>query len=446
MTTPIVDFVKKYAQSDSVRAHMPAHKGEGALGFEALDLTEIRGADSLYEAAGIIAESEKNAGELFGAHTFYSTEGSSLCIRAMLLLCVRYAARQGKKPLIFAGRNAHKTFLSAAALTGAEISWLSTDVAESYLSCRLTAPCVAEMLDGAYEKPVAVYITSPDYTGAVCDVEGIAEECHKRGVLLLVDNAHGAYLKFVGEGHHPIDIGADVCCDSAHKTLPCLTGAAYLHVSKNAPALFADGAKDALATFGSTSPSYLILQSLDAVNGYLHERGRSDYPSCAERVAALKVRLVAHGYRLIGDEPLKITIDALDFGLRGNELLMALEKENIFCEFADSELCVLMLSPNNTEADFMRLENALIRIEKKQSLARGEKLTVKAVSVMSPREAMLAPSEVLPVDKCEGRILASPSVGCPPAVPILVCGEVIDKSAIALFKYYGVEECRVVLT
>ena len=113
MKTPIVDFLNGFVNSNPTRLHMPGHKGK--LGYER-DITEVSGADSLYHADGIILESEKNAGELFGAHTFYSTEGSSLCIRAMLLLCVRYAARQGKKPLIFAGRNAHKTFLSAAAL------------------------------------------------------------------------------------------------------------------------------------------------------------------------------------------------------------------------------------------------------------------------------------------------------------------------------------------
>ena len=112
MKTPICDFIENYKNSDTVRAHMPGHKGRGLLGFEGLDITEIPGADSLYEANGIIYESEQNASGLFGVHTFYSTEGSSLCIRAMLHLCT--IAKE--KPLIFAARNAHRSFLSAAAL------------------------------------------------------------------------------------------------------------------------------------------------------------------------------------------------------------------------------------------------------------------------------------------------------------------------------------------
>ena len=111
MDTPICDFVRGYARSGALRLHMPGHKGEGPLGMEALDITEIPGADSLYEADGVIAQSEKNASALFGAPTLYSTEGSSLCIRAMLALVQRHAAAQGRRPMIAAGRNAHKTFL-----------------------------------------------------------------------------------------------------------------------------------------------------------------------------------------------------------------------------------------------------------------------------------------------------------------------------------------------
>ncbi|MBO5122976.1 MAG: amino acid decarboxylase, partial [Oscillospiraceae bacterium] len=110
MTTPICDFARRYAERHALRLHMPGHKGCGFLGVEQWDITEIDGADSLYEAAGIIRESEDNASALFGAPTFYSTEGSSQCIRAMLYLVALHAKKQGKRPRILAGRNAHKTF------------------------------------------------------------------------------------------------------------------------------------------------------------------------------------------------------------------------------------------------------------------------------------------------------------------------------------------------
>ena len=117
MHTPICDFVSRYCEEKALRLHMPGHKGNGVLGVEPYDITEISGADSLYEASGIIHESERNAAELFGtAATFYSAEGSSLCIRAMLYLALCYAKKEGKKPLILAARNVHKTFVFAAAV------------------------------------------------------------------------------------------------------------------------------------------------------------------------------------------------------------------------------------------------------------------------------------------------------------------------------------------
>ena len=117
MTTPIVDFVRSYAQSGTARLHMPGHKGQSLLGFEPLDITEICGADELYAPEGIIAESEANATRLFGtAHSYYSTEGSSQCIRAMLFLALQGAPQNGRRPVLLAARNAHKALLYAAAL------------------------------------------------------------------------------------------------------------------------------------------------------------------------------------------------------------------------------------------------------------------------------------------------------------------------------------------
>ncbi|MBR5279188.1 MAG: amino acid decarboxylase, partial [Clostridia bacterium] len=129
MNTPICDFVEHYASKNAVRAHMPGHKGNSFLGCEALDITEINGADSLFESEGVIAESEKNASGIFGCNSFYSAEGASLCIRAMLYL----AKLWGKNDLkIIAARNCHKSFISGIALLDIDIDWLTP--AGSYLS------------------------------------------------------------------------------------------------------------------------------------------------------------------------------------------------------------------------------------------------------------------------------------------------------------------------
>ena len=224
MNTPIVDFVRDYEKKNMMRMHMPGHKGVNILGCESMDITEIQGADSLYEAEGIIAESEANATELFGtAKTLYSTEGSSQCIRAMMYLAVN-ASRKEKKPFVLAARNVHKAFLYAAALVDFDVKWLWPEEMHSLCSCKVTPEMVEKELSSQEELPAAVYLTSPDYLGGCADIQGIAKVCHKYGTILAVDNAHGAYLHFLERAVHPIDLGADICCDSAHKTLPVLTG------------------------------------------------------------------------------------------------------------------------------------------------------------------------------------------------------------------------------
>ncbi|MBQ7919475.1 MAG: aminotransferase class V-fold PLP-dependent enzyme [Lachnospiraceae bacterium] len=446
MNTSICDFVNEYKKSSALRFHMPGHKGCSFLGVEALDITEIEGADSLYEAAGIIRESEDNAGSLFGCATLFSTEGSSQCIRAMLYLAVLHAKRTGRKPFILAAGNVHKTFLSGAALLDLDVEWMYPKEQASYLSCKLDGVLVEEYLRKSSEKPAAVYLTSPDYLGNVAPIKEIAEVCHRHEVLLLVDNAHGAYLKFLKESGHPCDLGADLCCDSAHKTLPVLTGGAYLHIGSSAPEYLVGQAKNALALFGSTSPSYLILQSLDKANAYLADGYRDRLQDFILKVGKCKTSLIAHGYVLAGDEPLKITICAKAYGYEGMELAALLLKENIVCEFADPDYIVFMVTPENGEEGLVRLEETLISIPRKNCELEMVPTFVSCERRMSIREAMLSLSEEIPVAEAEGRILAAASVGCPPAVPIVVCGQRISKEAIAVFEYYGIEKCRVVLS
>ena len=273
---------------------MPGHKGKNLLGFEDMDITEIVGADSLYEVSGIIRESEQNASELFGCKTYYSTEGSSQCIRAMMYLISLVAAENGERARILAARNCHKTFVSACALIDLDVSWI--DACGGYLSAHLSADDIEKAISAQEKKPHAVYLTSPDYLGSIADVHAISRVCHKHGILLCVDNAHGAYLRFLQKSEHPIDLGADICCDSAHKTLPCLTGGAYLHISDCAHGSFAENAKDALALFGSTSPSYLILQSLDKTNAYIADGYAKKLAVLIHKLSALKERLCNVGY------------------------------------------------------------------------------------------------------------------------------------------------------
>ena len=428
MNTPIFDFVNKYANSNIERLHMPAHKGKNLLGFESFDITEIKGADSLYEASGIIKASEENASLLFGCPTFYSTEGSSLCIRAMLFL----AKKNGVKRIL-AGRNAHKTFINTCALLDLDVEWLYS---ESYLSLDIDL----NSLEKAFidNKPDALFITSPDYLGTIADIKSISEICKKYSVLLLVDCAHGAYLKFLPESLYPTDLGADMCCSSAHKTLPCLTGGAYLHIKHT---YLAKNANDALALFGSTSPSYLILCSLDKVNEYIFNGYKEKLSNYIEKVENLKKKLRANGFSLFENEVLKITICTKTYGYTGEEFSEILRKNNIEPEFCDNDFTVLMLS---IDSNLEKIETALLSIKPKTPITVFPPILKKCEKVLSFKEALFSQSEEINVLDSLGRVLSSVTVGCPPAVPIIMCGEKINKNTIKCFEYYKITKCKVV--
>ena len=285
--------------------------------------------------------------------------------------------------------------------------------------------------------PDAVYLTSPDYLGRISPIEEIARVCREFGVLLLVDNAHGAYLKFLNPSRHPIDLGADMCCDSAHKTLPVLTGGAYLQISLRAPEIFRREAKRALAVFGSTSPSYLILASLDRANSRLGGEYREKLCAFAEKISAMKTQLCGMGYALFGDEPLKITVDAKKYGYYGDELATLLFAKDIVAEFADRDYLVLMPSPDNTDAELFKLALAFSKIPARAPIDEPAPRLCLPEKRLSIRDAMLSKSTDVSPAEAIGRVLAATSVGCPPAVPIAVSGEVIDRACAEAFIYYG---------
>ncbi len=437
MNTPVADFVQRYAKAGTARLHMPGHKGRCFLGCEPWDITEIHGADALYEAEGILAESEHNAAALFGSQrTCYSTEGSSQCIRAMLYLAV---AASGSHTVV-AARNVHRAFVSAAALLDLEIRWLWPEESRSLCGCPISPAQLEETLNSLPEPPAAVYLTSPDYLGGMAEIPTLAQVCHQHGTLLLVDNAHGAYLRFLQPSLHPLDLGADLCCDSAHKTLPVLTGGAYLHLSPTAPAQLAPLAKSALGLFGSTSPSYLTLASLDLCNRYLAEGYPQRLAEAVERLAELRERLTAAGWRVEPSDPLRVTV-AAPRGVTGQELAGQLRRQGAECEYADRDFLVLMATPENTPEELAQAAAALGQCPGEANppqlpLARGE----RACSI---RQAAFAPRETVDAAHSLGRVCGLPTVGCPPAIPIAVSGERITPEALALFAYYGIEQVEV---
>lgn len=432
--TPLNDFLTEFIKADISRLFMPGHKGnhpyEVLREISRYDITEITGADSLYEADGIIMESEKIASELFEtASTAFSAGGSTLCIQTMLSLVT------SPGDSVIAARNAHISFFNSCVLLDLTPSWILPKYNDEFgVSGIITAEQVLKAIV-ANKNAKAVYITSPDYMGAMSDIKGIAEVCKSYGMPLLVDNAHGAHLKLLREDCHPIKLGATLCCDSAHKTLPTLTGAAYLH-SSDGERFGSEIMKKNMALFGSTSPSYLIMLSLDLCNRYLLSDAKTDFLMLCDREAEIWDKLNKKGFTRISNrcDPTKITLDGAQAGKNGNELFEHFKKHKIEPEYVGERHMVFMLSPQTTERDFLRFTEAIEAFVPSVQKENTKIQPFLPSSAMSMRKAFFSQKETLPLDSAVGRTSASTRIKCPPGIPIIAPGELVDEQVEKLLK------------
>jgi arginine/lysine/ornithine decarboxylase len=335
MTTPICDFVTEYKNKNTIRLHMPGAKGNiPYFGDTAsLDITEIRGADYLYRTDGIIKDSELNASDIFGSlETVYSTEGSSICIKTMLAM----TCNRGNTIIVIG--DTHRSFNDGCYLLG--ITPIKIKNAR-FLQAALTR----------HPEAKAVFITAVDYLGALENTRDIAAITHFHGKVLIADNAHGAYLNFLDDGNlHPNKNGADLCCDSAHKTLPVLTGGAYLHI--NNP-VYCCTAKQKMILFGSTSPSYLILQSLDYANSIL---SNPDFTYSLTKIAD-EVLEIKTEFGITTAEPLKcVFLSETDPAPIFDEFKIEPE---LLLKSGEGYIVILMFSAGNTSAELKTVKSAL---------------------------------------------------------------------------------------
>lgn len=426
INTPICNFLEKYAMDNRLRLHMPGHNGEFPH-----DITEVFGADSLYDtdtSGGIIAASEMFAAGLFGAkRTCYSCGGSTLAIQTGLALL---KARGCKT--VAASRYSHRSFANACAMLGLNIKWLYPD---EYLSADIKYDSRA--LVGAD----ALFITNIDYYGGTWKFVN-------PNIPVLVDNAHGAYLKFIDKRQfgmeylHPLELGFPLMsAESAHKTLPVLTGGAYLH--------FTDGvdysrAKEFMSAFGSSSPSYLIMESLDRFNGLIAQNVQMINNAC-EAVQSLKQDLEMCGVPMRKSDPLRITINARECGLSGAEYAAMLRANGVECEMADDNYVVLMFSGATTLEDCERAEMAVKFVLGRTPQPLVKYPHIKAVQGMPMQEAMFKPRKYVPIEAARGEICAEIRSVCPPGIPLIYPGEIIDHTTAEILKARGVNKIHIVM-
>ncbi len=426
MNTPICNFLERYTMDNRLRLHTPGHNGEFPH-----DITEVHGADSLYNtdtSGGIIAASEAMAASLFGAkRTCYSCGGSTLAIQTGLALL---KARGCKT--IAASRYSHRAFADACAALHLKIKWLYPS---EYLSADVKYD--ARALVGAD----AVFITNIDYYGGTWKFV-------KPNIPVLIDNAHGSYLKFVDKREfgteylHPLELGFPLMsAESAHKTLPVLTGGAYLH--------FTDGvdfsrAKEFMSVFGSSSPSYLILESLDRFNGIIAQNFQTVNNAC-EAVASLKQDLERCGIPLKKSDPLRVTINARDCGMSGFEYAAALRSNGVECEMADENYVVLMFSGVSSLEECDRAEMAIKFVLTRNPLPLVKYPAIKAAEGMPMWEAMYKPRKLVPIEAARGEICAEMRSVCPPGIPLIYPGEIIDHTTAEILKKRGINKMYIVM-
>lgn len=438
--TPLYTALREHLAKKQASFHTPGHKGRFLpKDLYELDLTELPDTDSLFESDGCIRAAEEAARELFHSRaTYFSAGGCTLCIQAMF----RLAAPQGGK--VISSRVIHRSAVNTMALLGIEPVWVRPRPdAGPCLAGRFHPEDVEKALAGNPDAK-AVYVTSPDYYGVLADIQGLSAVCHAHGVPLLVDNAHGTHLALLGK--HPLTLGADLTACSAHKTLPVLTGGAFLNIGDTEISRklnFAERAKEAMALFGSTSPAYPVMVSLDLARAWAMEQGKEAWEKLAVRMVKIKEIAREKGLLLpLGEtDPTRLAIGTLPAGMTGEEAGDFFRKKGVEPEHEDGGYLVCIATPFNTEEELDRLEMAVKALPDACTEVEGTPALPSLPPVRRmPREAVLAFQEAVPLEKAVGRVAGEAACPCPPGVPIVMPGEEITAECAAFLTKYQLKE------
>ena len=441
---PIISFLTDHADKHTVSFHMPGHKGSAIykkFGYTEFlekmmdcDITEIIGADNLFQTEGILKAAQEEYAKLYGVKRAYMlVNGTSGGVIAAIMASV---PKGGK--LVMA-RNSHKAIYNALLLADIQPVYAYPEMIEEYgISGEITAEEITRCLD---ENPdaSAVILPSPNYYGICSDIRKIAEIVHARGKILIVDQAHGAHLKFFSDcGFSDMpqsaeEQGADIAVNSIHKTLASFTQSAAL--TFNSDLLDHYTLEDKLQMIQSTSPSYILMGSLDINADIIKNHKEEVFTAWHDALVYFYAEAEnISGLAVIRDAKLdftKINLDMSAYGLSGAELEQMLMEKGIYAELTTGNILMCMTGIGNTKADMEKLLEALREIAASHPLAEGKKQTPPAV-LEARFELCAVPSkkERIPLEMGAGRICASSIIPYPPGIPFICPGERITDEVI----------------
>ena len=464
--TPLLDAIVAYTRERPTYFKIPGHRYEKGIsprwrqwtgdGIFRFDLTEAEGLDDLHCPEGVIKEAQELAAEIFHAKaTYFLVNGTTCGNEAMVLTCA------GEKEKIMVPRNAHKSVLMGLILSGAEPIYLMPRYDEKTGLCGSIMP--EDVEEGFRKHPdcKGVFLVSPTYYGVCSDIRKISEICHKKRAVLLVDEAHGGHLYFgdksMGTDTLPegaILQGADVCAQSMHKVTGSLTQSSLLHVGSER---IDRGRLEAnLHMVQSTSPSYLLMTSLDAARYELAMHG----PQMIHRAFALAKTarksinaipgMVCYGEEIKNEsiydlDTTRLVISASDLGITGFELADRLYEEyRVGLELADEKNVVAVVTYANEKEDIQNLVDALEKIAQNTMSDQGhiKKMAMPSVPeyVLSPRQAYFAPKKRIRWEDAKGKIAGEAMIPYPPGIPLVNPGEIITDEIWEYMEYYRKEK------
>lgn len=429
--TPLYDALRAFADTQPLRFHMPGHKGGAVPPAElstaaVLDFTELPPTGDLFSGEGPVMEAQALWAKAFGMeHCLFLTGGSTQGVLSALTLAA------GDGGAILLDRGSHRSAYHALALLNLTPTYLSRPWLEDAGIFGPVSPQTVEELLKTHPKIKTVCITSPTYYGVLSDISAISTVVHRYGGKLVVDAAHGAHLPFLGNK----DLSAaDLVVTSAHKTLPALGQSALLFAGESSGFTHAQ-LRRAGSLYGSSSPSYVLMASLDGARAWMEEEGSAAYGSVIGETARLRRRFPSLSQEHAPLDPTRYVLRAAD----GFRVKKALECRGIYPEMADSGHVVFILTCADGAKQLSRLEEALAGLELPTEGEDALSLAPppKPEAVLSPRQAYFSPAETLPLRAALGRVSAGQIAPYPPGIPVVAPGELISKKHLAYLTGIG---------